>query len=77
MSITKLFFSTQGIHLTVFVMYMEMFAPEKRSLAGGIGNIMWGIGVALIAPLAYLLPNWRHLQMTVSLVCLIGVPFYW
>ncbi|XP_072028153.1 organic cation transporter protein-like [Amphiura filiformis] len=66
-----------GVSLTVFVMYMEMFTPEMRGIAGGIGNIMWGIGVTLITPIAYLLPNWRHLQMTISLVCLIGIPFYW
>ena len=58
-------------------MIMEMFAPEKRTLAGSIVNVFWAVGVILVTPIAYIFPDWRHFQLFVSLICLGFLPAWW
>ena len=70
-------FSSQGILNSGYVMIMEMFPPEKRNLAGSLCNVVWAISITLVSPLAYGLPNWRHYQMLVSLICLVMLPAWW
>ncbi|XP_072035625.1 solute carrier family 22 member 21-like [Amphiura filiformis] len=59
------------------VMIMEMFAPEKRTFAGSICAIFRGIGDIIVSPIAYGLPNWRHYELLVSLICLLMLPAWW
>ncbi|XP_038050723.1 organic cation transporter protein-like [Patiria miniata] len=65
----------QGINVTGFVLIMEMFSPEKRTLAGCLTGVAWGVGVALVTPFAYYLRDWRHMQIAISVPFLVAVPF--
>lgn len=40
-------------------------------------GIAWAIGQALTAMLAYLLPNWRHMQMVAAGLAIVTIPYYW
>ncbi|XP_022108294.1 organic cation transporter protein-like [Acanthaster planci] len=64
----------QGLNLTGFVYVMELFTPEKRTLAGCLTGVAWGVGVVLITPYAYLLRDWRHMEIAVSATFLVVAP---
>ena len=64
------------MNLTEYVLIMEMFSPKKRAIAGCINNISWGVGVTLLAPIAYLLRDWRKMQLAISLPCLVAIPLW-
>ncbi|XP_071797999.1 organic cation transporter protein-like [Asterias amurensis] len=66
----------QGMNLTEFVLIMEMFSPKKRTIAGCINGIAWGVGVTLLAAIAYFLRDWRKMQLAISLPCLIAIPLW-
>ena len=64
------------MNLTEFVLIMEMFSPKKRTIAGCINGIAWGVGVTLLAGIAYFLRDWRKMQLAISLPCLIAIPLW-
>ncbi|XP_038050998.1 organic cation transporter protein-like [Patiria miniata] len=66
----------QGMNLTEYVLVMEMFSPKMRSIAGCINNISWGVGVTLLAPIAYFLRDWRKMQLAISIPCLVAIPLW-
>ena len=56
---------------------MEFVGPSKRVLPGyGIMGF-WAVGVMLVAPLAYWLRDWQHLQLASSLFALPLLSFWW
>lgn len=65
-----------GINIVMYVQLLELFAPNKRSLAGAIDNVFWGVGVTLLAPIAYLFKGWRLFSVVVSLPCLLAIPMW-
>ncbi|XP_025099664.1 organic cation transporter-like protein [Pomacea canaliculata] len=66
-----------GFYLAAFVAALELVGPDKRVLAGVLIGLFWCVGLFLILLLAYLLPNWHHLQIAVSCVNLLFFPYYW
>lgn len=65
----------QGLQTTTFVMTMELFLTKKRARAGTFIELMIGVVVMALAGLAYLLRNWRHLQLAISLPSLLAIPY--
>ncbi|XP_069167624.1 organic cation transporter protein-like [Procambarus clarkii] len=53
---------------------MEMLEPKIRSIAGIIITFPWMLGTVAWGGFAYLLRDWRMLQLTVSLTCLLFLP---
>ena len=51
-------------------------SPECRTLCGSLNIMFWSIGVATIAPIAYVLRNWRDIQIAISVPCLVAIPLY-
>ncbi|XP_066254566.1 organic cation transporter protein-like [Euwallacea similis] len=68
--------AASGVFLIAYVMGLEMVGPSKRLLAGMVVFIFFSGGYVLTALLAKLLPNWRHLQLALSLPGVIFI-FYW
>ncbi|XP_033637823.1 solute carrier family 22 member 3-like [Asterias rubens] len=66
----------QGYNQVQFVTIMEMFPPECRTLLGSCNTMFWGVGVASIAPIAYILRNWRDMQIAISVPCFVAVPLF-
>ncbi|XP_022101568.1 organic cation transporter protein-like isoform X1 [Acanthaster planci] len=59
-----------GNTLVGYVLVVEMCTPKKRLLNHVLIQLFWSLGVMLVAPLAYLMPNWRRFQLVTSLMCL-------
>jgi len=58
-------------------MASELFAAKYRTFAGIFVENIWAIAVCVFAGLAYLVPNWVHLQLIISLFGLLTIPLYW
>jgi len=67
----------QGIILPSYVMACELFAAKYRTFAGITIFNFWAVAMCLLALLGYLLNNWVHLQLIVSLLGLLTIPLYW
>lgn len=65
-----------GINIVMYVHLLEMFAPNKRTVAGAIDNVFWGFGVVLLAPIAYIFKGWRLFSIIVSLPCFLAIPLW-
>ncbi|XP_030851380.1 organic cation transporter protein [Strongylocentrotus purpuratus] len=59
-----------GTLISSFVLGTEMVGPSKRYLAGMIIELYFSVGYMLLAAIAYLIRNWRHLQLFISLISL-------
>ncbi|XP_071798964.1 organic cation transporter protein-like isoform X1 [Asterias amurensis] len=66
----------QGYNMVQFVMIMEMFPSECRTLAGSLNNLIWGVAMVLLAPIGYTFTNWRHMQLVISIPCFIALPLW-
>jgi len=58
-------------------MACELFAAQYRTFAGSIIENFWAVATCFFALLAYLVQNWVHLQLIISLVGLLSIPLYW
>jgi len=67
----------QGIAVPSFVMACELFAAKYRTFYGIMIGIFWAVATCLYALLAYLVQNWVHLQLIISLFGLLSIPLYW
>ena len=56
---------------------MEFFMPAQRPMVGAVMECFWGATVMVLPGLAYALPNWRHLQIAVSLPSLLALFYIW
>ncbi|XP_013389570.1 organic cation transporter protein-like [Lingula anatina] len=60
--------SCQGIlNSSVVVLIMEFVSPRRRMVSVCTLAMSWGIGMVLTTPLAYLIRDWRYLQLAVAL----------
>ncbi|XP_038044781.1 organic cation transporter protein-like [Patiria miniata] len=66
-----------GSTLVSYVRLVEMFTPKSRTIGNMMSQNFWALGVVMVAPIAYLLPNWRHFQLAISLGCLPFLPLHW
>ncbi|XP_022080074.1 organic cation transporter protein-like [Acanthaster planci] len=66
-----------GMLTVAYVREIEMFTPNRRVRAQLMSEMAWVIGISLLAPMAYLMPDWRHFQLTISLLCLPLIPMVW
>jgi len=60
-----------------FVMACELFAAQYRTFAGTIVANFWAVATCFLALLAYLVQNWVHLQLIISLLGLLTIPLFW
>jgi len=58
-------------------MICELFAAKNRTFAGIIAGNFWAVATCFYALLAYLVQNWVHLQLIISLFGLLTIPLYW
>ena len=58
-------------------MACELFPAKHRTFAGIIIEDFWGVACCVLALLAFFVRSWRYFQMTVSLLGLLTIPFFW
>ncbi|XP_022108721.1 organic cation transporter protein-like isoform X1 [Acanthaster planci] len=67
----------QGVDITSYVMVTEMFSPSRRAFAGILLTLFWASGIMSLSGIAYLLRDWRHLQLAITLPSLLTIPLWW
>ncbi|XP_041453253.1 organic cation transporter-like protein [Lytechinus variegatus] len=60
--------TNSGILYSTVVHANEIVGPSKRNWAGNVVWCFFAIGIMGLALLAYLIRNWRYLQLTVSVI---------
>ncbi|CAG9859099.1 unnamed protein product [Phyllotreta striolata] len=68
---------TSGIFPLAFIIGIEMVGKRKREFAGFVLNYFYAIGEALVAPIAYLEPRWKNIQLVVSAPAAVFLVYYW
>ncbi|XP_039484525.1 organic cation transporter protein isoform X8 [Drosophila santomea] len=67
---------TSGIYPLAFIIGVEMVGPRKREMSSIVLNYFYAVGEALLG-LSVFLPDWRQLQLALSLPPLICVAYFW
>ncbi|MED6197951.1 Organic cation/carnitine transporter 4 [Stylosanthes scabra] len=68
-------FSTGGVGLCAFVLATEPIGPTMRGMAGMSTFYFFSSGIALLAGIAYLFPEWRQLYIATTMPSLLFVLF--
>ncbi|KAF4523823.1 hypothetical protein B566_EDAN008058 [Ephemera danica] len=66
-----------GVYITSCVLGMEMVGPTKRRFATIVMQMFFSFGYLLTAIIAYLVHEWRHLQLVLSLPGLFCLAYWW
>ncbi|KAL3856230.1 hypothetical protein ACJMK2_011007, partial [Sinanodonta woodiana] len=67
----------QGLHTSSCTLAMELFLPKYWSHAGVLLECFWGFGVMLLPALAYLIQDWRYLQLATCLPSILAFGYIW
>ncbi|CAN7941472.1 unnamed protein product, partial [Ixodes hexagonus] len=66
--------TTASMALVSFVMMTELIGPSRRALMGTLFPLVFAVGIAMHAVLAYLIPNWRYYTIATSLLAVLFLP---
>ncbi|XP_078086607.1 solute carrier family 22 member 2-like [Mustelus asterias] len=67
----------RGGWLCANVLMTELVASEYRRRAGIANQLSFSFGIVLLPAIAYLLPAWRNLQLTITIPNLLFLSYYW
>ncbi|XP_064653263.1 organic cation transporter protein-like [Lineus longissimus] len=67
----------EGTGLTGIVLTCELWQASMRSVTGVGMQLFWSLAWFSLALLAYLIRDWRQLQLVISLVSLFTIPLFW
>lgn len=67
----------QGLQTCSFVLIMEWFTPEHRTVVGTVFEIFWGAGVMWLALVAWLIQDWRYIQLALTLPSVLTIVYIW
>ena len=67
----------KGAGLVGIVMACELFPAIYRTYAGTALELFWAAAWMFLALLAYLIRDWRHLQLAITLPGVLSIPFIW
>merc|ERR1719150_3661914 len=70
-------FSVSGVFECAFVLVMEIVSPELRTPFGIMTQFPFAIGVCILPLVAYFIRDWNHLQLAISIPCLVLTSYYW
>ncbi|XP_043197153.1 organic cation transporter protein-like [Amphibalanus amphitrite] len=59
------------------VLILEIVTPEWRLLIGLLIQVPFALGVMALSAMAYLLPNWWHLQLAMAIPTLLYIIDFW
>lgn len=66
---------SQGVTMNAFTLMMESLSEEYRVTAGAAAQALFSVGVMLLAMFAYVIQNWRYLQLFMTLLVLVTVSY--
>jgi len=65
-----------GLAIGCYVLGQELVGPSYQAWTGVGQSIIFALGAAILAPIAYLIPGWRALTAVTGLVGLVYVPVF-
>lgn len=60
-------FFVQGLQGTTFALLVELFPLRFRTAVGVVLELYWALGLVYLAGASYYIPNWRSLQLVLSI----------
>ncbi|CAL8312568.1 unnamed protein product [Lota lota] len=69
--------AVSAVVMNAFVLGTEWTGPKRRMLAGLMTDYFFGFGYILLAGVAYLVRDWRHLQLAISAPCFLFFFYLW
>ena len=63
--------------MSFYVLLMELFVPEQRTVVAAASDACFGLSIVFLGGLAYAIPDWRHLQIAITLPSLAGISYIW
>uniref|UniRef100_A0A8D3CC85 Si:dkey-119m7.4 n=1 Tax=Scophthalmus maximus TaxID=52904 RepID=A0A8D3CC85_SCOMX len=69
--------TVSGVIMNAFVLGTEWTGPKQRMLAGIITDYFFGFGYILLAGVAYLIRDWRKLQLAISIPGFLFIFYIW
>ncbi|XP_071803338.1 organic cation transporter protein-like [Asterias amurensis] len=63
--------------IVTYVRTIEMFPPGLRVRSHFGSGLFWVSGLVMVAPLAYIMPDWRQFQLITSLMYIPFIPLVW
>ncbi|XP_076371650.1 organic cation transporter protein-like [Tachypleus tridentatus] len=66
-----------GLLTTGFVVLVEVVGPKHRTIFGIAIQFGWAAGYTILPGIAWLLPNWSHIQMAISIPCIGFFSLWW
>lgn len=70
-------FSVSGVFECGFVLVAEIVGPKIRTHFGILTQFPFGVGASLLPAVAYFIRDWNHLQLAMSIPCVLLVSYYW
>jgi len=67
----------QGLIVIGTIMVCELFPADQRTFAGIFIENFWALSHCLLAFFSFLVPNWIHMQLIISLSGLLTIPLFW
>lgn len=67
----------QGLEISTYILALELFSSKFRTIVGLIMQIAWAVGLSLLAGLSYFIPDWRILQLAISVPTAATVLYIW
>ena len=65
------------INILLLIAGTELVGPSKRAFAGIAIRIFYSIGMMLLAILAWLLREWPHIELVISVPPIIFLVYFW
>ncbi|KAF4523819.1 hypothetical protein B566_EDAN008054 [Ephemera danica] len=70
-------FSLSAVYVTAYVIGMEIVGSSRRQYAGLALQMSFSLGYMFIALFAFLISDWRHLQLALTLPGLLYLSYWW
>lgn len=67
----------QGLEISTYILALELLPSKFRTIVGLIMQIAWAVGLSLLAGLSYFIPDWRILQLAISVPTAATVLYIW
>ena len=71
------FYDFQGVSSVAFLHCIEFFRQKYRGVVMVGFGISWAFAQLLATGIAYLVTDWRHMQIIASGLALVTVPYFW
>ncbi|CAG5128413.1 unnamed protein product [Candidula unifasciata] len=67
----------QGLQTSAYTLIMELYIAKYRPFAGAVTECFFGVAIMILAGAAYLVRDWRYLQIVVTLPGLLTLFYPW